>query len=82
MSATALSRAYPIRLEAIPMMGDQIKKTVERFFDNSLENIGRGNSVSWNTKRVNRGQADPKIVDIPRSKMGSSCYCPVEDVQR
>ncbi|WWC69062.1 uncharacterized protein I206_102998 [Kwoniella pini CBS 10737] len=34
-------------LEAIPVMGDMIQKTVERFFDNSIENIGRGNSWTY-----------------------------------
>lgn len=27
-------------------MGNAITETIERFYDNSLENIGRGNSVS------------------------------------
>ncbi|KAI9633387.1 alkaline-phosphatase-like protein [Dioszegia hungarica] len=34
-------------LEAIPIMGNAITKTIERFFDNSLENIGRGNSWTY-----------------------------------
>ncbi|KAK6908688.1 hypothetical protein I204_02022 [Kwoniella mangroviensis CBS 8886] len=42
-------------LEAIPVMGDQIKKTVEKFFDNSIENIGRGNS--WTYLGPHWGQA-------------------------
>lgn len=28
------------------MMGNALKQTIARFYDNSLENIGRGNSVS------------------------------------
>jgi arylsulfatase len=34
-------------LEAIPIMGDQLQKTIQTFFDNSLENIGRGNSFTY-----------------------------------
>jgi hypothetical protein len=39
--------ALTVRLEAIPIMGDAITQTIERFFDNSLENIGRGNSWTY-----------------------------------
>jgi hypothetical protein len=35
------------RLEAIPIMGEAITKTIEKFYDNSLENIGRGNSWTY-----------------------------------
>jgi hypothetical protein len=34
------------RLEAIPMMGEALQATIRKYFDNSLDNIGRGNSVS------------------------------------
>jgi hypothetical protein len=34
------------RLEAIPMMGEALQATIRKYFDNSLHNIGRGNSVS------------------------------------
>lgn len=36
----------PMSLEAIPIMGNAITETIKKFYDNSLENIGRGNSVS------------------------------------
>ena len=36
-----------VRLEAIPVMGAALKTTIDRFYDNSFDNIGRGNSVSY-----------------------------------
>lgn len=46
-------------LEAIPIMGDAIFKTIERFYDNSLDNIGRGNSVCGASgKGVRRGYSE------------------------
>ncbi|WVQ99095.1 hypothetical protein IAU59_006227 [Kwoniella sp. CBS 9459] len=34
-------------LEALPVMGDKLKEVISKFFDNSLENIGRGNSWTY-----------------------------------
>lgn len=39
-------RADWIRLEAIPIMGTAISETIAKFYNNSLDNIGRGDSVS------------------------------------
>ncbi|BGP05956.1 hypothetical protein JCM10049v2_001775 [Rhodotorula toruloides] len=33
-------------LEALPVLGEEFQKTIERFFDNSLDNIGRYNSFT------------------------------------
>ncbi|KAL2845515.1 alkaline-phosphatase-like protein [Aspergillus pseudoustus] len=33
--------------EAMPLVGDSIMAHVEKYYDNSLENIGRGNSFVW-----------------------------------
>lgn len=33
--------------EAIPLVGDSIMAHVDQYYDNSLENIGRGNSFVW-----------------------------------
>jgi hypothetical protein len=61
-------------------MGDAITKTIERFFDNSLENIGRGNSVSTAPVALLIDQADA-AVDLPRTNVGASCYSSIPDVQ-
>lgn len=61
-------------------MGDAITKTIERFYDNSLENIGRGNSVSASAYRA--GNRLIRAVDISWSNVGSSGDCSVPDVQR
>lgn len=34
------------RLEAIPILAEEFQKLLPKYFDNSLENIGRKNSVS------------------------------------
>ncbi|CED84455.1 arylsulfatase [Phaffia rhodozyma] len=34
-------------LEAIPVMGDQLSKVIARHYDNSIDNIGEGNSFIW-----------------------------------
>lgn len=54
-------------------MGNAITKTIERFFDNSLENIGRGNSVSTSSVTILTDRADI-VVDLPRTNVGTSCY--------
>lgn len=33
--------------EAIPLLGDQVMKHIEKYYDNSLENIGRSTSFLW-----------------------------------
>lgn len=33
--------------EALPLMGDNIMSHIAKYYDNSLENIGRGNSFVW-----------------------------------
>ncbi|KAJ0420219.1 alkaline-phosphatase-like protein [Aspergillus carlsbadensis] len=33
--------------EAVPLLGDKIMAHVHKYYDNSLENIGRGNSFVW-----------------------------------
>ncbi|KAK9779535.1 putative Sulfatase N-terminal domain-containing protein [Seiridium cardinale] len=35
------------RLEAIPVMGDNIKRAIHQYYDNSYENIGAWNSYTW-----------------------------------
>jgi arylsulfatase len=42
-----LARISWVRLEAIPIMGNAITETIAKFYDNSLENIGRGNSWTY-----------------------------------
>lgn len=34
-------------LEAMPLMGDHLQKVIARHYDNSLENLGNGNSFIW-----------------------------------
>ncbi|KAK9414081.1 putative Sulfatase N-terminal domain-containing protein [Seiridium unicorne] len=34
-------------LEAIPVMGDNIKRAIHQYYDNSYENIGAWNSYTW-----------------------------------
>ncbi|CAH0057907.1 unnamed protein product [Clonostachys solani] len=34
-------------LEAIPVMGENIKQAIHQYYDNSLENIGSWNSYTW-----------------------------------
>ncbi|KAI0118710.1 alkaline-phosphatase-like protein [Nemania sp. FL0031] len=34
-------------LEAAPVMGDNIKRAIHQYYDNSLENIGSWNSFTW-----------------------------------
>jgi hypothetical protein len=56
-----------VRLEAIPMMGEALQETIRRFFDNSLENIGNGNSVS-------RARCEINSLDSPNLKMRIVVY--------
>lgn len=63
------------RLEAIPIMGDMLQNTIKRFFNNSLENIGRGDSVGCT-------ETDLMPVYVPWTAMGSSGYGTFKDVQR
>jgi hypothetical protein len=76
-------------------MGPAITDVIEKFYDNSLENIGRGNSVSITFTLPElcccsgltvlvlyiRTGAD-RSVDLPRTHVGSSGYCSFPDVQR
>ena len=34
-------------LEAIPIMGEHILETIDKYYDNSIENIGNPNSWTW-----------------------------------
>lgn len=79
------------------MMGEQLQQTISRYFDNSLENIGRGNSVSlatslsscltsWSTSIVLKKVALIKrhviSVHLPRPSVGSGRHGSFQDVQR
>lgn len=60
-------------------MGDAITQTIEKFFDNSLENIGRGNSVRGD-KRIYRTRLTC-TVDVSGPTLGPSRHCSLENVQ-
>lgn len=62
-------------------MGDSLKATIAKYFDNSLENIGRGNSVSPDCYFARMTVLSP-AVDIPWSSVGSGSNGSFEDVQR
>lgn len=34
-------------LEAMPLMGDHLQKIIARHYDNSIDNLGNGNSFIW-----------------------------------
>jgi hypothetical protein len=61
-------------------MGANITNTIAKFFDNSLDNIGRGNSVC--TERSLKLSPIDHSVDVPRPNVGASRYCSFKNVQR
>lgn len=34
-------------IEAIPVLGENIREAIEKYYDNSIENVGEWNSYTW-----------------------------------
>ncbi|OAP63414.1 hypothetical protein AYL99_02641 [Fonsecaea erecta] len=74
--------------EALPLVGQNVMKHIEKYYDNSLDNIGRGNSFVWYGSQwaqaatapsrlfkmhsTEGGCRVPLVVKLPESLCGSS----------
>ena len=67
------------QLEALPVFGANLNQVIADHYDNSLDNIGRGNSYVWYGERWAQAATAPSWADsravIVASRLSCTCAC-------
>ena len=63
-------------------MGDNIKRAIHKYYDNSYENIGSYNSFTWYLTLPTPDCRDESNVNQARTTLGSSLNSPIKTLQR